>query len=102
MVPTILLDAWVTTIWGACWQGSIVVLVIWTICRLLPSMPARFQCWFWRLAILKFVVLMLPWMLNLPLLPARAVQVHEVRLQHATEMPTLPAAMSLPPRRRCQ
>ena len=62
--------------WRACWQGSIVVLAVWTICRLLPSMPARFQCWLWRLAILKFmVVLLCPSLLNLPLLPAPPVAI---------------------------
>lgn len=66
------LDIWATTMWRACWQGGLVVVAVWTICRLLPSMPARFQCWLWRLAILKFmVVLLVPWFFNLPLLPAQ-------------------------------
>ena len=70
----ILLDTWATTIWRACWQGGLVVLVAWSNCRLLPSMPARFQCWLWRLAILKFlVVLIVPWFFNVPLLPAPRV-----------------------------
>ena len=70
----ILLDTWATTMWRACWQGGLVVLVVWSICRLLPSMPARFQCWLWRLAVLKFVVvLLLPTLVNLPLLPAPSV-----------------------------
>ena len=80
MAPTVLLDAWATAMWRACWQGSLVVLAVWTICRLLPSMPARFQCWFWRLAILKFVVVLLcPTLLNLPLLPAPPVAVPSPR-----------------------
>ena len=58
MEPSILLDTWATTMWRACWQGGLVVLVVWSICRLLPSMPARFQCWLWRLAILKFMVVL--------------------------------------------
>ncbi len=33
----ILLDAWATTMWRACWQGGLVVMLVWTICRLLPS-----------------------------------------------------------------
>jgi beta-lactamase regulating signal transducer with metallopeptidase domain/Leucine-rich repeat (LRR) protein len=67
----IFLDTWATTMWRACWQGGLVVLVVWTICRSIPSMPARFQCWLWRLAILKFmVVLLVPWFFNVPLLPA--------------------------------
>ena len=68
----ILLDTWATTMWRACWQGGLVVLAVWAICRLLPSMPARFQCWLWRLAILKFMlVLLVPWFFNVPLLPAQ-------------------------------
>jgi beta-lactamase regulating signal transducer with metallopeptidase domain len=87
MVSTILFDAWATTMWQACWQGSIVILVVWTICRLLPSMPARYQCWFWRLAILKVVmVLLCPTLLNLPLLPTRSVVVHEVSSQGAVDI----------------
>ena len=72
----ILLDAWATTMWRACWQGGLVVLVVWSICRLIPSMPARFQCWFWRLAILKFMVALVPSLLNVPLLPAHRAPEH--------------------------
>ena len=36
-------------LWRAAWQGSIGFLAIWVICRLVPRMPARFQCWLWRL-----------------------------------------------------
>ena len=32
----ILLDAWATTILRACWQGGLVVLVVWSIYRLIP------------------------------------------------------------------
>ena len=74
MVFTVLFDAWTGMMWRACWQGSLVVLVVWSICRLLPSMPAQFQCWLWRLAVVKFmVVLLLPSLLNVPLLPAPSV-----------------------------
>jgi beta-lactamase regulating signal transducer with metallopeptidase domain/Leucine-rich repeat (LRR) protein len=95
---TILLDTWATTMWRACWQGGLVVLVVWSICRLLPSMPARFQCWLWRLAILKFmVVLLVPWFLNVPLLPARSVAIHDLSLQAATPTPTeIPTTTEVP------
>ena len=84
----ILLDTWAATMWRACWQGGLVILVIWSICRLLPSMPARFQCWLWRLAVLKFIiVLLLPTLVNLPLLPAPAVAspMPEVAVQIVTQ-----------------
>ena len=93
MAPTVLLDAWATAMWRACWQGGLLVLVVWSLCRIIPSMPARFQCWFWRLALLKFMmVLLCPTLLNLPLLPAPpvATPIAEVGLQVATEMPEMP------------
>ena len=71
---TNLLDSWAAVMWKACWQGSLVVLAAWLICIVIPSMPARCRCWLWRLAILKFmVVLLLPTLVNLPLLPAPPV-----------------------------
>jgi bla regulator protein blaR1 len=73
-----ILDAWAIALGRTCWQGSLVVLTVWTICRLFPSMPARFQCWFWRLAVLKFLmVLLVPWHLDLPLLHDRVSTVAE-------------------------
>ncbi len=72
-----LLEIWATAMWRACWQGGLVILAVWLICRLLPAMPARFQCWLWRLAILKFIVALLaPWFLGVPLLPAKRVPEH--------------------------
>jgi beta-lactamase regulating signal transducer with metallopeptidase domain len=68
---SVLLDAWAAALGRASWQGSLVVLAAWLVCWLIPSMPGRLQCWFWRLAILKFsVVLVCPSLLDLPLLPA--------------------------------
>ena len=112
----ILLDAWAMTMWRACWQGGLVVLVVWTICLVIPSMPARCRCWLWRLAILKFIVaLLLPTLVNLPLLPAPSVAspMPEVAVQivtqqvplspvkkvdlhpnKAVELPSLPAILS--------
>jgi len=106
----ILLDTWATTMWRASWQGGLVVLVVWLICRLLPSMPARFQCWLWRLAVLKFmVVLVVPWFLNVPLLPAHraperitevttfapTMPIHQEHLDQ-TSVLTTPTPMSIP------
>jgi beta-lactamase regulating signal transducer with metallopeptidase domain len=69
----LLFDTWAAVMWKACWQGSLVVLAVWLICLLIPSMPARCRCWLWRLAVLKFMVVLLPTLVNLPLLPARSV-----------------------------
>ena len=84
----VLLDTWAATMWRPCWQGGLVVLVVWSICRLLPSMPARCQCWLWRLAVLKFMVaLLLPTLVSLPLLPAPSVAspVPQVAVQIVTQ-----------------
>ncbi len=60
-------------LWRATWQGSIGFLVVWLVCGLMPRMRARFQCWLWRLALLKFlVVLLCRGPLVVPLLPAVA------------------------------
>jgi len=82
MEPAVLLESWATTMWRACWQGSLVVLAAWAICWVIPSMPAKFQCWFWRLAILKFAaVLLLPFAFDVPLLPAPAAREINVPLE---------------------
>ena len=89
---TVPFDAWPTLMWRACWQGGLAIAAVWSICSLLPSMSARCQCWFWRIAMLKFVaVLLLPSMLNLPLLPAPTVATHvAVPLRAATTTIPMP------------
>ncbi len=84
----------VSCLWPAIWQGTIGLLVVWLICGLMPRMPARFQCWMWRLALLKFMVTLL-WRVPLavPLLPAVAAPPAET----ATLIKALPAASSTIP-----
>lgn len=50
------LDGWNAAIWRACWQSGVAAIVVACLCRLLPSIPARFQCWLWRLVMLKFAI----------------------------------------------
>src|SRR5271157_6151502 len=88
MNPSSLLGIWAAVMWKACWQGGLVVLAIWLICRVIPSMPARCRCWLWRLAILKFIiVLLLPTLVNLPLLPAHRAPEHMAEI--TTVVPTI-------------
>ena len=60
-------------------RGGLTLLAVWSLCSLLPAIPARFQSWLWRLAILKFLVALF-WFapIELPFLasiePARAEQ----------------------------
>jgi len=49
-------DAWAAAVCRASWQGGLAAVVVWSVCRLVPSMPARFQAWLWRLVVLKFAV----------------------------------------------
>jgi beta-lactamase regulating signal transducer with metallopeptidase domain len=65
-----LVELWGAAFWRASLQGGLAVLAVWTVCRLAPSIPARFRCWLWRLAMLKFLVA-LAWAapIELPLLP---------------------------------
>jgi beta-lactamase regulating signal transducer with metallopeptidase domain len=73
-------QSWAAIVWKACWQGSLVLAAVWLVCRVGASIPARVQSWVWRLAVLKFLlVLMAPTLVKLPLLPAPkpVVPVHE-------------------------
>lgn len=91
-----LFHAWSMNLWQACWQGGLLVLVIWAAVRLLPSMPARCQCWFWRLAMLKFVVVLsLPALVDVPLLPATTVETQtQVQFCATGAMPSPQAAQA--------
>jgi beta-lactamase regulating signal transducer with metallopeptidase domain len=44
-----------------CWQGSLVLLLVWGVCRLFPRLPASAKTWLWRLAYLKLVVSLFAW-----------------------------------------
>lgn len=97
------LDAWVASLGQACWQGGLLVLVVWAICRALRRMPARWQCWLWRLALLKFaVVLLVPTLVQVPLLPAPAPVVVPAtprvvqRVTPPQESPARPVAIPAP------
>lgn len=47
---------WCDAIWRASWQGGLALLLVFGICRLITKIPARFQCWLWRLAYLKLLL----------------------------------------------
>src|SRR5437879_13402609 len=64
---------WAGAIGRACWQGGVAIAMVWALCRLIPRLPGRIQCWLWRLAYLKLLVALL-WAvpLELPVLPPQA------------------------------
>ncbi len=43
-------------LWQATWQGGLALLLVAIACRVVKSIPARVQCWMWRLAFLKLLV----------------------------------------------
>ncbi|HLK60669.1 MAG TPA: M56 family metallopeptidase [Chthonomonadaceae bacterium] len=47
---------WEASMWRACWQGGVAILLVWALCRALPRLSPRVRCWFWRLAYLKLMV----------------------------------------------
>lgn len=60
---------WLDVLWTAAWQGAIVTLLVLVICRMFPRIPARYQCWLWRLVFLKLLLsclwtspVQLPWL----------------------------------------
>ncbi len=66
-----LLEIWVERMFVASWQGGILLALVWMICRFWKQLPASTRCWIWRIAYLKFVlVLMFGGLFKLPLLPA--------------------------------
>ena len=50
---------WAAVLWRACWQGALVLLLVWGICRVWPAIPAGMQCWLWRLAWAKLLLALL-------------------------------------------
>ena len=64
-------STWAEGMSRACWQGGLVILLIWALCRALTNMPPAAKCWLWRLAYLKLLVALV-WAtpIGLPLLPA--------------------------------
>lgn len=65
-----MLELWSAAMWRASWQGGLAALVVAFVCRIMPSIPARFQSWMWRLAILKFAIALV-WFapIEIPILP---------------------------------
>jgi bla regulator protein blaR1 len=57
--PTEVVTAAGQAIANACWQGTLAFGFVWLLFRLWPRIPARVQCWGWRLVYLKFLVALL-------------------------------------------
>lgn len=68
-----MLQIWLSAIGRASWQGGLAALAAWIVCRIITVIPLRFQCWLWRLVMLKFLIAFV-WSIpiEVPLLPASA------------------------------
>ena len=85
-------DLWASAMLRASWQGALVIIVIWLLCRI-PSIPARVQCWLWRLAFLK-LILALIWVTPLFELPILRPVSPEVAKTSAVVAPEMDAALA--------
>jgi bla regulator protein BlaR1 len=93
------IDLWAdvtsAAVWRASWQGAIAVGLVWLVCLTWRRLSPRWQCWLWRLAVVKFA-LALVWAapLELPLLtPPAPVEVVEVDAAPTYTPPPLPPVM---------
>jgi beta-lactamase regulating signal transducer with metallopeptidase domain len=84
-------NGWVTAMWTACWQGGLLILAVWLVCRLAPRMNPSLRQALWWLACLKLVVGIV-WArpVSLPLLPERVTPIH-ARLADLAPAVTAPA-----------
>ena len=81
---------WAGSMWGALWQGSAALAVVWIICRAFPRIPANTRCWLWRLGLMKpFLQLLAAPQIDLACLPrARTVLASVVSQRFAADLPT--------------
>ena len=87
-------DRWATAMLRALWQGGVAILIVWAICLIIPSLPARMKCWLWRLAAVKLIVSLL-WLspLQILLLPSRPATSNDTSSRaHVSEYRATPQA----------
>ena len=66
-----LASPWAAAMTRACWQGTLALLLVWGITRLVPSMRGGLRCWLWRLAFVKLLAgLFWAGTVALPILPS--------------------------------
>ncbi len=61
---------WVDSMIRACWQGGMMIALVWGVGRLMPRMSPSVRCWLWRVAYLKLLLSLIGLTpVALPLLP---------------------------------
>jgi beta-lactamase regulating signal transducer with metallopeptidase domain len=64
---------WAVGVGRACWQGGLIFLVVWLLCRSFAAMSPTLRAWLWRLAYLKLILTLLLPVIPVPILPTRVV-----------------------------
>ncbi|KAB8168050.1 hypothetical protein FKV24_016445 [Lysobacter maris] len=67
-----LLASWLERLLATGVQTALLVAVVWSLCRLLPRLPAASQCWLWWLVALQALLGLFLSPLELPWLPSAA------------------------------
>jgi bla regulator protein BlaR1 len=97
----LLAQTWLGFMWSALWQGSVALVIVWALCRVLPRISASIRCWWWRLALAKSLMafLAIP-QISLAVLPrARTIVASIVSEELAAAIPiryALRSALSKP------
>ena len=90
LLRVVMPQRWASSMWGALWQGSVALAMVWVLCRAFPRMPANIRCWLWRLGLAKpFLQLLAAPQIDLAWLPrARTVLARVVSQRFAADLPT--------------
>lgn len=51
-----IVEAWTSAVCKVLWQGSLIIGMVWAVCRLWRRMPPFFGNWLWRLVYLKLLI----------------------------------------------
>ena len=50
---------WSALIAKAAWEGGLALAIVWLVIKFLPGIPPAIQCWLWRLAYLKLLIVLI-------------------------------------------
>ncbi|MDB4778353.1 M48 family metalloprotease [bacterium] len=69
LLSTLTIDMWADRLISASWQGGLLLAFVWLVCHFCKNVSANTKCWMWRIAYLKFaILLMFGGFLKLPVL----------------------------------
>jgi len=82
--------AWGETMLRVCWQGGLLAILAWLLCRLARRIPAQLCAAIWLVVCLKMLVGLSPLSVSIPLLPAEKTVAQPLPAEVAFETPALP------------